>query len=215
MARKVLGFEATSGLQAPSVTRHLPEQTRREQILAAARKCFIERGYHPTRMEDIASTAGLSKGGVYFHFESKRDVFDALVKEEFERSMEMIREVTGSPAPAAEKMQVVARYFVENFAKTPDNPRFFIVMGEMGLRDDQLAKHLLEMQRQFIQEIATVVAQGVKEGIFRPVDPVVVSTLMKAMMDGVEGLHALQYPLDMGQALATAMEMFMTGLVVR
>ena len=39
------------------MTRHMPEQARREQILSAARRCFIDNGYHPTRMDDIAKAA--------------------------------------------------------------------------------------------------------------------------------------------------------------
>src|SRR5437763_16282894 len=121
------------------MTRHLPEQARRDQILAAARSCFIDRGYHPTRMEDIASTAGLSKGGVYFHFQSKQEVFDALVQEEFDRSMNVLRMVSEGDAPVVEKMQVLAKHYLEYFSSAPDAPRFFVVMGEMGLVDEALA----------------------------------------------------------------------------
>src|SRR5262245_49941221 len=128
------------------MTRHLPEQARRDQILAAARTCFVDRGYHPTRMEDIAATAGLSKGGVYFHFQSKQEVFDALVQEEYERSMAMLKQVSESNTPIAEKMQTLGHYYLEYFSSAPDAPRFFIVMGEMGLRDEKLAARLLEMQ---------------------------------------------------------------------
>src|SRR5438309_8599885 len=98
------------------MTRHLPEQARRDQILAAARSCFVNRGYHPTRMEDIASTAGLSKGGVYFHFQSKQEVFDALVNEEFERSMALLKSVTESPTSVAEKMQILGSHYLEHFS---------------------------------------------------------------------------------------------------
>src|SRR5687768_347187 len=127
------------------MTRHLPEQARRDQILAAARSCFIDRGYHPTRMEDIAAAAGLSKGGVYFHFQSKQEVFDALVQEEYDRSMRTLKQVRESNAPVAEKMQSLGQYYLEYFHTAPDAPRFFIVMGEMGLRDQQLATKLLDM----------------------------------------------------------------------
>src|SRR5436309_3798875 len=101
------------------MTRHLPEQARRDQILAAARTCFIQRGYHPTRMEDIASTAGLSKGGVYFHFQSKQEVFDALVQEEYERSMTVLKNVFESEAPVAEKMQILGKHYLEYFSGAP------------------------------------------------------------------------------------------------
>jgi AcrR family transcriptional regulator len=197
------------------MTRHLPEQTRREQILSAARKCFIERGYHPTRMEDIASTAGLSKGGVYFHFDSKREVFDALVEEEFSRSVELLRKVSGSDTTIVEKMSVIASYYLEYFNTAPDAPRFFIVMGEMGLRDEALAKKLLEMQTVFIEEASKLVDQGVREGILREVDSKAVGALLKAIIDGIEGLTALQYTVEAQQLLATGLDLVLNGLAKR
>ncbi len=194
------------------MTRHLPEQARRDQILAAARSCFVNRGYHPTRMEDIASAAGLSKGGVYFHFQSKQEVFDALVQEEFDASMKMLRDVTDTTAPIAEKMQILAKYYLDYFTATTDAPRFFIVMGEMGLRDEKLAAKLLEMQTAFIDQIAKLIDQGIAEGMLRQVDSRSIAALLKALLDGVEGLQAIRYPFDMNQLLAASMDLVLGGL---
>jgi AcrR family transcriptional regulator len=196
------------------MTRHLPEQTRREQILSAARKCFIEKGYHPTRMEDIAAAAGLSKGGVYFHFDSKRTVFDTLVREEFEGSIAFMRGVNESEAPISEKMQTLASHYLNYFSTSRDAPRFFLVMGEMGLRDETLAKHLLEMQTAFIDEVAQLVSQGVAEGVLRPVDPKATAALLKSLLDGVELLSALEYPIDSGTLLGSGLEIVLRGLAV-
>ncbi len=195
------------------MTRHLPEATRREQILGAARKCFIERGYHPTRMEDIAATAGLSKGGVYFHFDSKREVFDALVEAEFLDSMNVIQQITGGERPILEKMQALAQTFVEHFGTVPDAPRFFVVMGEMALRDPDLAAKLRDRQGVFIDEVAKLIEQGVAEGLLRQVEPRAAAALLKALVDGVEGLSALAYPIDMGQLLTTGLDFVMRGLL--
>jgi AcrR family transcriptional regulator len=197
------------------MTRHLPEQTRREQILTAARKCFIERGYYPTRMEDIAAAAGLSKGGVYFHFDSKGQVFDTLVQEEYARSMDFLTGVSAGEAPVAEKMQILARHYLEYFSTASDAPRFFIVMGEMGLRDEQLAKKLLEMQGAYITQISKLVEQGITEGVLRPVDARAVGALLKALIDGIEGLQALQYPIEIEKLLGVGLELVLGGLVKR
>jgi AcrR family transcriptional regulator len=194
------------------MTRHLPEQARRDQILQAARSCFVDRGYHPTRMEDIASAAGLSKGGVYFHFQSKQEVFDALVQEEFDSSMQMLKSVTDSTAPVAEKMQILGKFFLESFSSNADAPRFFIVMGEMGLRDEKLAAKLLEMQSAFIDQVARLIDQGVAEGMLKPVDSKAIAALLKALLDGVEGLQAIRYPFDKTQLLGAGMELVLGGL---
>ena len=53
-------------------------QTRRAEILDAARTCFVKRGIHQTTMREIIGQAGLSAGAVYSYFESKDAIIEAL-----------------------------------------------------------------------------------------------------------------------------------------
>ncbi len=195
------------------MTRHLPEQARREQILRAARRCFVENGFHPTRMDDIARAAELSKGGVYFHFKSKQEVFERLVEEEYERSIQFLERVEEGDAPIGEKMQMIGAHYLEYFNQAPEAPRFFIVMGEMALRDERLAQRLLEMQTAFIEKIAAIIEAGVAEGFLRPVDTKAVGAILKALLDGLEGLNALKYPMEVSRFLSTGLTLVLQGLV--
>ncbi len=52
----------------------------RERILEAAEEAFAERGYHDTAVDDIGRATDLSKGGLYFHFPSKEDLFFAVME---------------------------------------------------------------------------------------------------------------------------------------
>src|SRR5262249_36868566 len=72
-----------------AVTRHLGADERRKQIRDAALRCFARRGYAATRMEDIVAEAGVSKGAIYWHYESKKALFVDLVTEWFGRSAEI------------------------------------------------------------------------------------------------------------------------------
>ncbi len=53
----------------------------RRKLLAAARKLFVERGYHETRPQDISREAGVGHGTFYLHFEDKLDCFLAFTDE--------------------------------------------------------------------------------------------------------------------------------------
>ena len=53
----------------------------RRKLLAAARKLFVERGYHETRPQDISKAAGVGHGTFYLHFEDKLDCFLAFTEE--------------------------------------------------------------------------------------------------------------------------------------
>lgn len=54
-------------------------ESTRERILEAAEDAFAEKGYHETLVDDIAGRTSLSKGGFYFHFPSKEDLFFAVI----------------------------------------------------------------------------------------------------------------------------------------
>jgi AcrR family transcriptional regulator len=56
------------------------ERTRSE-ILEAAYRLFIDRGYHGASMRQIAQEAGIALGGIYNHFASKEDIFIAVFLE--------------------------------------------------------------------------------------------------------------------------------------
>lgn len=56
-------------------------QNSRRKILDAARKLFVERGYHDTRPQDISKEAGVGHGTFYLHFADKRECFAAFVEE--------------------------------------------------------------------------------------------------------------------------------------
>jgi AcrR family transcriptional regulator len=53
----------------------------RKQILDASLRLFSERGFARTSVRDIAQAAGITDAAIYYHFHSKRDLFDALIEE--------------------------------------------------------------------------------------------------------------------------------------
>lgn len=71
----------------------------RDRLLDAASKVFAERGYEAASVDQVAAAAGLSKGAVYWHFESKDELFLALLEERIDRQIAETAEVLRS-APA-------------------------------------------------------------------------------------------------------------------
>jgi AcrR family transcriptional regulator len=58
----------------------LPPEQRRKQLLGAAQRLFVKKGYRGTTTEQIARAARLTKGALYHHFKSKEDMLLALVE---------------------------------------------------------------------------------------------------------------------------------------
>jgi len=79
----------------PKVT-HEYRDARRDQILSAARRCFLRDGFHATSMQDLFAEAGLSSGAVYRYFASKDDVITAIAEENMHEVVAMIHDVAAS-----------------------------------------------------------------------------------------------------------------------
>jgi AcrR family transcriptional regulator len=69
------------GLDALLERRPPPPPDTRERLLAASARCFAKNGYPATTLDDVALEAGLTKGAVYWHFQGKRDLLLAMMKE--------------------------------------------------------------------------------------------------------------------------------------
>jgi AcrR family transcriptional regulator len=193
------------------MTRHLPTEERRAQILDAARRCFLERGYQGTRVEDIADAAGLSKGAVYFHFESKRVLLDALVEDEFERAGRILDAAAddGSPDPFA----AMATAYLSFLGEPQDGRhRFFLLTGELAVHDDALRERLLTHHRSLVARLADLLTRWKAEAGLALPDPDATAVLLKAMADGLQGAWGLGHTVDRGRLAAAALHLLLNGL---
>ena len=57
------------------------KESRPAELLSAALDLFVEKGYAGTRLEDVATRAGVSKGTLYLYFQNKEELFKAVVRE--------------------------------------------------------------------------------------------------------------------------------------
>src|SRR6516165_12628 len=90
--------------------KHVPKvsqqyrDARRDQILDAARRCFLRDGFHATSMQDLFAEASLSSGAFYRYFASKDDVIIAIAEDNMGGVLETIRDAgvwqPGRPAGA-------------------------------------------------------------------------------------------------------------------
>ena len=167
----------------PRGTAHASPETRRLEILEAARRCFAERGYNETTVDAVASRSGLSKGAIYWHFRGKREIFRAL----FEAYLEQLiaQASLAGEAPTAE--EALRRMWQAPLA-TPET----VELGGAALeymaqasRDEELRKRFTDVYAIFRDLIERHIRRGVEAGEFRPVDPVAVAVTLIAALDGL------------------------------
>jgi AcrR family transcriptional regulator len=87
------------------MTRVEQTERNRSRVLTAARRVFVARGYHASTLEQIADEAGFSKGVVYSQFDSKADLFlallDARIALRARENAELVDGLAGAPGVAA------------------------------------------------------------------------------------------------------------------
>ncbi|MGM0555460.1 MAG: TetR/AcrR family transcriptional regulator [Myxococcota bacterium] len=195
------------------MTKHRSPDERATQILEAARRCFMRKGYFATKMDEIAKESGLSKGGIYFHFDSKRDIFRSLVELEYERDMEFIDGVINADRDITSMLVELGEHFMRQFTET-EKPRFTAIIAEMGLRDEDIRDMLYDLQKSYIDRLAEVLQRSMDEGQLRQVDAHVTAYLLKSIVDGIQaGMAIGGDPPDLERLLTTATEILLGGLI--
>jgi len=194
------------------MTRHLSEVERRAQILRAARSLFVEKGYLGTRVDDVARRARLSKGAVYFYYKSKRELLDALVEEEQEMTLSFLENASRDPRPALVKLIELGTSYLDYFAGLKTPPRFFLLMTEMAIRDEQIRERVTNVHQLFVERLAALIAEGSAAGAFREIDPLAVSILLKAMVDGLAGQSVIGVRPDVSRLSTDGIRLILEGL---
>lgn len=190
--------------------RRQPEVSRGE-ILDAAFACFVERGYHETSVDDIASRAGLSKGAIYWHFAGKRDLFLALVDRFSERALAELEVVADAPDWRSALHEVFVRVRQQFEAGMP----FFRLALEyiaQSARDDDIRVRAERAHGVWKAALEKQIARGVADGTLRPIAAADVGLLIDATIDGLMLAKLIRPELDLEGAFRAAEDIFWRGV---
>ncbi len=91
-------------------------RSRRERILDAAFTAFAQRGYRDTAVDDIASAAETSKGGIYFHFPSKEAIFRELMATTADKLVARVERAVALETEPVAKAEAALRTVLATFA---------------------------------------------------------------------------------------------------
>lgn len=103
----------------------LSANARREQLLEVALTTFAGSGYHETSMNDVAEAAGVTKPVLYQHFESKRELYQAVVDDVGQR---LVSAITSATADATSGREQTERGFRAYFRWVAANHDAFILL---------------------------------------------------------------------------------------
>jgi len=186
----------------------------REEILSAAEKVFAAKGFFPTTMSDIAREAEFGTGTLYKYFKSKEELYFTLIDEKVEEINRLVKTELLQKTSAVERIQKVLGLQFEFFERNRDFFKIYISERnrfEWTVKDD-LGKGLHEKMVAYINILAEVMRQGIKEGKFRPLNPMdLAHTLVGIVNSFVFEWLISREPYPLISKLDTVLEIFLGG----
>ena len=147
----------------------------REQIVQAAASLLAHKGYEATSLDDVAAEAGITKGTVYYHFDSKEALYWAVVAPNVEKTILRAEEVVArisSPRDALiELVMLLTRGARESNEK-------YMYYQEMLPLDEDMRRAIRERERRYEALVAGVISRGQEAGEMMPGDPQVLALIL-------------------------------------
>lgn len=131
-----------------------------ENITTISAKLFAEKGYDKTSMQDIVDAVGMSKGGIFYHFDSKEEIFNAVMERQFEQIIETINqwfdEMHGLTAKEKLRGLIKRNLMDEKIIKEASN------MVSSAIESPQI---ILAFTQNNVKKLAPIIADVIQEGI--------------------------------------------------
>jgi AcrR family transcriptional regulator len=158
---------------------------RREEILKEAEGVFAAKGFYKATVMEIAEASGFAVGTIYQYFSSKEELFSSLVTEKLEILYGGVRGAVAGQQNALEKIRALVE---ANFLFVENNISFcniFIRRGNASLAEGtaDLREKMIADYLEHVGFIEAVIAEGVKSGILKQLDPRLMAFVLAGMIN--------------------------------
>ena len=189
---------------------------KRRLLLDAAIKVFAQKGYHASRVGDIAQEAGVAYGLLYHYFGSKEEVLETVFRETWAAMLDAVHGIESTDAPAREQLRKVAAVVLGTWKVSPDLIR---VLVREVTRSPQIQHEIEEIAGAF-EALERIVRRGQDQGEFRAtLDPRLASWVVYGALEEIlTGWVIGQPPADdeeVAAAVRTVVEILCDGLVAQ
>jgi len=183
-------------------------ERRRHEIFQSSVALIFQQGFAATSMQEIAHAAGVGKSTLYDYFPTKDHVLLFVFEEELEMLQEQAEDIAAQDIPVQEKLGKILETHLDFLIRNKDFNR---EISLQAFRLEQLGQRRILKKRYAYQDLLrSILEQGVKEGVFRPVNPRLSVRLLISM---VEVLVYTTRPTGTPQEmLSDALDIFMNGI---
>ncbi len=160
-------------------------QEKRERILAAAGHVFAEKGYDRTTVKDLEEATGMTRGGIFAHFDNKMAVFRAALDQHLDEGlMPTLRGTVSEGSSAEEALLAAYRAIVAWHADHPDAMRLTEQSRVLESTEPELSGNNEQSTARMRETIVRNVQDRQARGVYRSdVDPWAASEVIHVIMD--------------------------------
>jgi AcrR family transcriptional regulator len=188
------------------------QKNTRQRILEAALERFAQDGYYDTSMDDIVRQANTSKGGIYFHFPSKEEIFLGLV-DEFANILEnRLDAALAEEESGVQRVNTALNVCVETFNKYKKLAKIFLIQA-FGL-GNAFEEKRRQIHQRFIEIIQRHLDEAVEEGSIEPIDTQITAYAWMGGINEVVIAWVLTGEPDPAEALPTLRTILLRGIGV-
>ncbi|HLZ55882.1 MAG TPA: TetR family transcriptional regulator [Ktedonosporobacter sp.] len=189
----------------------------REQLLEAALPIFREKGYGATTLDDIARKAGTTRGAIYWHFGGKAELFNTMVREQYNRSVADFITIFKMDSAPVEKLRTLLVKMISYPEEDSDYRTMLELVSWKTEAFPELAEGIQEKvqgTREFIKHIAALIQRGIDAGEIRVSPaPEVVATAAVSLIYGITSTWLLDQSAFSLKAYAEeAVDIFIRGI---
>ncbi len=179
----------------PSVTVDEKRETNRRRILEASRKVFFEEGFEAANLDEVARRANVAKGTIYRYFESKAELYVAVLAADADVFVTRMRETLDQTLPPSEQILKTGRFYFQHYFEHRRYFRIFWALENQrligGLPADQV-RSVIGVWQQCLQILADQIERGSEAGDFVACDPWETANIFWVMANGL--IQTDEYP---------------------
>lgn len=191
----------------------MTETASRNQILAAATAVFAAKGFAGASMNDIVATAGMSKGGVYWHFKSKDEIVAAIFAQFFDEQKQILEAVLAGEGGPSEKLtrltHLISRDMQTIVAQFPASLEFYT----LAVRNEFLRQQLQAFYSDYSHRLRLLAEEAVAAGDWMPAPAADIAHTLIALFEGMMLVWTV-FPgqFELASQMDTAVQLLLQGL---
>ncbi len=184
----------------------------KDEIIAAASKLFVEKGFEKTTMEDIANALDIRKGSLYYHIQSKAEIFYEILKLSLQESSKRMEKVQKSKMEPEDKLRNIIATHFDNILKF--SLEYQILLNERRyMLNRKQEKHIRKKMKAYENTIFEVLKEGSDAKVFREdLNPRVITAGIMGVGNAVYKWFSLNGPLKFQEVAAMYIEASINGI---